>query len=328
MTGGAAHLKKCDTTPPLWAVAYTQRVHTRLLLQLHDFGVYTVKSVGSARARGCAGSNYPFLTLKERDVETGLDYFLVRYYSSTQGRFTSPDEFTGGPDELYTFAEDASSNPTFYADPLNPQSLNKYQYSYNSPLRYVDPDGHDAQQAEDDSQGPASSIAFQTPTAARVTIKVVVEVVELTGKVPPKTIPVVPIPGDPIGDPTQGGCCIADYIISPSPSAIPPQALPRDPTAAPPTKPIVALQGQSSDSPEAKSGRKQVFKIFHKRKQAIDARPRARPAQPGEKRVTRQSKNKKGMGSKSEKHKKGGRHLHDDRHNDKKKPNVHYGFPG
>ena len=32
-------------------------------------------------------------TSKERDGETGLDYFLARYYSSTQGRFTSPDEF-------------------------------------------------------------------------------------------------------------------------------------------------------------------------------------------------------------------------------------------
>lgn len=54
-----------------------------------------------------------------------------------------PDEFTGGPEELYDFVDDASENPTFYADPSNPQSLNKYQYSYNSPLRYVDPDGHE-----------------------------------------------------------------------------------------------------------------------------------------------------------------------------------------
>jgi RHS repeat-associated protein len=104
--------------------------------------VYAVKSVGSARAGGCAGSNYPFLTSKERDIEIGLDYFLARYYSSNQGRFTSPDEFSGGPDELYDFAEDASDNPTFYGDLSEPQSLNKYQYCYNNPLAYVDPDGH------------------------------------------------------------------------------------------------------------------------------------------------------------------------------------------
>ena len=45
-------------------------------------------------------------------------------------------------DELYNFAEDASDNPTFYADLTNPQSLNKYQYTYNNPLNLVDPDGH------------------------------------------------------------------------------------------------------------------------------------------------------------------------------------------
>ena len=81
-------------------------------------------------------------TSKERDSETGLDYFLARYYSSTQGRFMSPDEFTGGPDELYDFADDASANPTFYADLTDPQSLNKYQYCYNNPLNTIDPDGH------------------------------------------------------------------------------------------------------------------------------------------------------------------------------------------
>lgn len=81
-------------------------------------------------------------TSKERDNETGLDYFLARYYSSTQGRFTSPDEFQGGPDELYDFAVNASANPTFYADLANPQSLNKYQYTYNNPTNLGDPDGH------------------------------------------------------------------------------------------------------------------------------------------------------------------------------------------
>jgi RHS repeat-associated protein len=81
-------------------------------------------------------------TSKERDNETGLDYFLARYYSSVQGRFSSPDEFNGGPDELFDFANKASTNPTFYADLANPQSLNKYKYSYGNPLRYTDPDGH------------------------------------------------------------------------------------------------------------------------------------------------------------------------------------------
>src|SRR6185369_14447153 len=97
-------------------------------------------------------------TQKERDVETGLDYFLARYYSSTQARFTSPDEFTGGPDELFIFSDNASYNPTFYAELSNPQSLNKYQYSYDNPLRYVDPDGHDPENAQDPKPAPGQAL--------------------------------------------------------------------------------------------------------------------------------------------------------------------------
>jgi RHS repeat-associated protein len=78
----------------------------------------------------------------QRDAETNLDYAQSRYYSPMQGRFTSPDEFKGGPDELFDFEEDASDNPTFYADLTNPQSLNKYQYGYNNPYKYNDPTGH------------------------------------------------------------------------------------------------------------------------------------------------------------------------------------------
>lgn len=82
-------------------------------------------------------------TQKERDQETGLDYFLARYYASSQGRFISPDEFPGGA--VAVFSATASSNPTFYADLTNPQTLNKYQYCLNNPLRYLDPYGHQQQ---------------------------------------------------------------------------------------------------------------------------------------------------------------------------------------
>src|SRR5216684_2925264 len=75
-------------------------------------------------------------TQKERDNETGLDYFLARYYSSTQGRFTSPDEFRGGPRELYVLGSgDEEKQALKYAEIANPQSINKYTYVYNNPLR-------------------------------------------------------------------------------------------------------------------------------------------------------------------------------------------------
>jgi len=101
-------------------------------------------------------------TSKERDSESGLDYFLARYYSSAQGRFTSPDEFTGGPHDLY-YLSDAPVNPTFYADLFEPQSFNKYQYGYNNPLRYVDLDGHQPGAAAE-----ALSLGTSVATGARV----------------------------------------------------------------------------------------------------------------------------------------------------------------
>jgi RHS repeat-associated protein len=72
-------------------------------------------------------------TGKERDAETGLDYFGARYFSGAQGRFTSPDPFSilqkaGRREELDDFLS-------------NPQQWNKYAYSLNNPLAYVDPDG-------------------------------------------------------------------------------------------------------------------------------------------------------------------------------------------
>lgn len=85
---------------------------------------------------------WPQFTGKERDAETGLDYFLARYYSGAQGRFLSPDEFKGGPDDALTGLDVTPPGPLPYADITNPQSLNKYTYTYNNPLRYTDPDGH------------------------------------------------------------------------------------------------------------------------------------------------------------------------------------------
>jgi RHS repeat-associated protein len=105
-------------------------------------------------------------TAKERDSESGLDYFLARYYSSAQGRFTSPDEFRGGPDEFWVLGSgDKEKQALPYADIRNPQSLNKYHYSLNNPLRYVDPDGHQAEEVL------AWGVEFLAAGAAAITIE-------------------------------------------------------------------------------------------------------------------------------------------------------------
>jgi RHS repeat-associated protein len=100
----------------------------------------------------------------ERDDETGLDFDQARYYQSKLGRFTTPDEFTGGPAELFVFDGRVGDNPTFYADLDAPQSLNKYQYCLNNPLRYVDPYGHQ-QTATADAAADAAAVARQARMA-------------------------------------------------------------------------------------------------------------------------------------------------------------------
>ncbi len=60
---------------------------------------------------------------KERDAETGLDYFGARYYSGAQGRFTSPDPLLNS------------------GRPWEPQSWNRYAFVLNNPLKFTDPTG-------------------------------------------------------------------------------------------------------------------------------------------------------------------------------------------
>ena len=68
---------------------------------------------------------------------------------------------------------DASANPTFYADLHQPQSLNKYQYSYNNPLRYVDSDGHDPVEPEPQDPKPVVPVPLPGPLPAPVPIPLV-----------------------------------------------------------------------------------------------------------------------------------------------------------
>jgi RHS repeat-associated protein len=65
-------------------------------------------------------------TGKERDGETGMDYFEARYLQASAGRFTTVDPLMNQSRNV-----------------ADPQKWNRYAYVRNNPLRYVDPDGQD-----------------------------------------------------------------------------------------------------------------------------------------------------------------------------------------
>jgi len=83
----------------------------------------TCTSLPFGDALTCSGSDPSpiHFTGKERDAESGLDNFGARYNASTIGRFMSPDPLGGSR--------------------RDPQTLNKYAFSRNNPLRFIDPTG-------------------------------------------------------------------------------------------------------------------------------------------------------------------------------------------
>jgi RHS repeat-associated protein len=82
-------------------------------------------------------------TAKERDTETGLDYFGARYYGARLARFTTIDP-------VFTWEENLA----------DPQRWNRFAYGLNNPLRHLDPDGRAASDTSKPAQG---SVTGQLP---------------------------------------------------------------------------------------------------------------------------------------------------------------------
>jgi RHS repeat-associated protein len=134
-----------ETTLPGWQVGYGY-LDGKLLSQYRDSTTYFFQQdhLGSTRLltrmdqsvydsmdylpygeliSGGNGSTHKF-TGKERDAETGLDYFGARYYGNWLGRFLSADPIH------------------FQAGMLrDPQRFNLYCYARGNPGLYVDPTG-------------------------------------------------------------------------------------------------------------------------------------------------------------------------------------------
>ncbi|MEW5980688.1 MAG: RHS repeat-associated core domain-containing protein, partial [Acidobacteriota bacterium] len=84
-------------------------------------------------------SRCAFLTAKERDSESNLDYFGARYFSGAQGRFTSVDPENAGANED------------------DPQRWNGYSYARNNPLLYTDPTGKAIRICDNNNENCANS---------------------------------------------------------------------------------------------------------------------------------------------------------------------------
>jgi len=119
-------------------------------------------------------------TGKERDTESGLDYFKARYLTSDLGRFMTAD-----------WASKPTAVP--YADFGNPQSLDLYVYALNNPLERDDIDGHDWRDYLQKAQKwaadhPRTMSALKATAAAVVTTAAVVALVATAPVSVPATI--------------------------------------------------------------------------------------------------------------------------------------------
>ncbi len=95
----------------------------------HDylpFGEELFSGIGlrsSSQGYGATDTNRQKYGLTERDDATGLDHTWWRKYENLSGRWTSPDPYNGS------------------ASIADPQSLNRFSYTQNDPVNFIDPSG-------------------------------------------------------------------------------------------------------------------------------------------------------------------------------------------
>ena len=81
-------------------------------------------------------SNEYDFTGKEVDEETGIQYFVNRYYDNETGHFLSIDPL------MVDILDSGEYNKDTGVLLANPQELNSYAYAVNNPVVYVDPTGN------------------------------------------------------------------------------------------------------------------------------------------------------------------------------------------
>ena len=125
--------ERATSLPTTWGSTRVVTAEDQSVLTRHDylpFGEEIGAALGNRnQASGVSGYTASLadgpaqkFTGKERDNESGLDYFQARYFSGAGGRFTTVD-------------------PALAISLKDPQTWNRYVYVNNRPLTYVDPDG-------------------------------------------------------------------------------------------------------------------------------------------------------------------------------------------
>jgi RHS repeat-associated protein len=96
-------------------------------------GSFTSLPFGDAfgTVSGTDGDPYHFAML-DHDYTSDTDHAQFRQYSSTPGRWMSPDPYYGSYNQS------------------NPQTMNRYSYALNNPMSFVDPSGYDVTVCDND----------------------------------------------------------------------------------------------------------------------------------------------------------------------------------
>ncbi len=124
----------------------TERMRTNYLGQEADRQQSVAFGDGfsqTAAGNSAAAQDNDEFTGQEHDFGTGTDHFQFRQYNATEGRWMSPDPYSGS------------------YDLTNPQSLNRYAYVLNNPFSLTDPSGLDCEYVygADQSDGNGGVIA-------------------------------------------------------------------------------------------------------------------------------------------------------------------------